>query len=207
MNAKCMAFIACCLMMSVAVQGMKVEESQGRIFVWSPQDSEYHVLTEGGEVSECILEKSDQERKVSKAQLIIEKNEEGEISKSYVSTATHKYGQCNTSYVSAAYGCYQRMQIPISFSPEQHKVMLDRCGDQEAVLVMYDDNNVYSITGILDNIHAQLEPLNIFGDKFSEPSSSSSYAYYRNIANQTMTVLAWGAAFAVLISLLNSPAH
>jgi hypothetical protein len=87
--------------------------------------------------------------------------------------------------------------------------MLDGCGDsqKEAVLVMYDDNNVYSITDICNNIHAQLEPVNIFGDNSSESSSASRYAYYRQVANQTMTVIAWGAAFAVLISLLNSPAH
>ncbi len=209
-DAKCMTFIVCCLMMNVAVQAMEIEKSipQARIFVWSSEDREYHVVTERGEISEIILEKSEQERKISQAQLIIEKNEEGQISKRYVSTATHKYGQCNTTYGSAAYGCYQRTQIPISFSPEQHTIILDSCGDQEeAVLVMYDDNNVYSITGISDNIHEQLEPINIFGDNSSESSSASRYAYYRQVANQTMTVIAWGAAFAVLISLLNSPAH
>jgi hypothetical protein len=209
MNTKCMAFIACSLMMSMTVQTMEIENPQARIFLWSSQDREYHVVTECGEISEIILEKSEQERKVSKARLVIEKNEECEIGTRYLSIDTHKYGQYNTSYGSAAYGLYQRTQIPISFSPEQYKIMLDGCGDsqKEAVLVMYDDNNVYSITDICNNIHAQLEPVNIFGDNSSESSSASRYAYYRQVANQTMTVIAWGAAFAVLISLLNSPAH
>jgi hypothetical protein len=165
-----MLFVVCSLMMNMVIQGMediviqdKLARSISRndIFLWTGQDEQYHALTEQGDISESLMPNNDLKiPKIYKTQLIFK--EDGK----HFLEITQECSLYFTGYKYTNPKKDQSLLIPISISQEQyHSIYKELCFnkyiDEEAILTMDNEGDVYFITHIPDSFPQYLKIVGI----------------------------------------------